>query len=37
MGMARIIVTDVIAGIQYGRITKILNIMNKTNTNKEGN
>ena len=37
MGMAGITVTNVIAKIQYGKITKILNRMKKTNTNKEGN
>ena len=29
-------VTDVIARIQYGRITVILNKINETNTEKEG-
>ena len=29
-------VTDVIVGIQYDRITKILNRMNETNTEEEG-
>jgi len=36
MVMAGITITDVITGIQYGRITKILNEMNETNIEKEG-
>jgi len=36
MARARISVTNVIAGIQYDKITKILNRMNETNTKKEG-
>lgn len=35
MGMSGIAVTDVIVGARYGRITKILNEMNKTNDSKE--
>ena len=36
MDMVGITDTDVITSAQYGRITKILYVMNKTNTNKEG-
>ena len=35
MGMAGKSITNVIARIQYDRITRILNGMNKTNANKE--
>ena len=35
MATVGITVTDVIAGIQYGRITVILNEINETNTKKE--
>ena len=36
MALAGITVKNVIAEIQYNKITKILNKMNNTSTNKEG-
>ena len=36
MAMAGITITNVITGIQYDKITKIVNKMNETNTKKEG-
>ena len=36
MAIARTTIIDIIVGIQYGKITKILYGMNNTNANKEG-